>query len=64
MGMRRVQERTRAVVARFLREEAGATAIEYGVIAALMAVAILGALSSISDALTGLYEDVDAGLDS
>ena len=52
----------RRSVFRFLEEEEGATAVEYGVIAALMAVALLGAFASISDGLTGLYYNVKSGL--
>ena len=58
-----IKRRAGALITRFLREdEDGATAIEYGVIAALMAIAIVGAMASIADGLTGLYENVDAGL--
>ena len=37
---------------RFLKDETGATAIEYGLIAALIAVAIAGGASSIGDQLS------------
>lgn len=47
-----------------IRDESGATAIEYGLIAALIAVAIIGALSvlgtSLSDLFTGVADTVDA----
>lgn len=33
--------------ARFLKDESGATAIEYGLIAALIAVAVIGAASTV-----------------
>jgi len=33
--------------ARFIKDESGATAIEYGLIAALIAVAIIGAVSTL-----------------
>jgi pilus assembly protein Flp/PilA len=55
---------------RFAQDESGATAIEYGLIAALVAVAIITALTtlgtdltdtftSVSEALTGAVEDAD-----
>ena len=54
-----------AALRRFLQDdEDGATAIEYGLIAALMAVALIDAISSISEGLTGMYENVKSGLDS
>ena len=40
------------MIARFIRDEAGATAIEYGLIAALIAVAIITALTTLGTALT------------
>jgi pilus assembly protein Flp/PilA len=47
----------------FLRDESGATAIEYGLIAALVAVAIIGALSFIGTELTETFTDVGTALD-
>jgi pilus assembly protein Flp/PilA len=41
------------LVSRFIKDESGATAIEYGLIAALIAVAIITALTSVGDKLTG-----------
>jgi pilus assembly protein Flp/PilA len=39
----------------FLRDESGATAIEYGLIAALVAVAIIVALQALGSSLGDLY---------
>ena len=47
-----------------LRDEAGATAIEYGLIAALVAVAALTALDSLGDELSTTFSTVDSKLDS
>ena len=48
----------------FLRDQTGATAIEYGLIAALVAVAVIVALealgSSVSDMFTGVKNKLDA----
>lgn len=41
-----------------LRDEAGATAIEYGLIAALIAVAAIGALNSLGGELTNTFTTV------
>ena len=46
----------------FLKNESGATAIEYGLIAAGISVAILAALTSVSTALTGMFGKVSAAL--
>ena len=46
----------------FLKDEEGATAIEYGLIAALVAVAILGVLATLGDELKDLFTDVSDAL--
>jgi len=45
-------------VQRLLREESGATAIEYGLIAALIAVAAIAALSLVGTNLSGIFNTV------
>jgi pilus assembly protein Flp/PilA len=48
----------RSLITRFLKDEEGATAIEYGIIAGLVAVAIVTALSStdgLGPKLSGLF---------
>ena len=47
-----------------LRDEAGATAIEYGLIAALIAVAAIAALDSLGDELSTTFSAVESDLDS
>ncbi len=42
----------------FLKNEDGATAIEYGLIAALVGVAIIASLGVLSDALDGTFRGV------
>ncbi len=44
--------------ARFVRDESGATAIEYGLIAALIAVAAIGAMSSLGGKLKTTFNGV------
>ena len=46
----------------FIRDEDGATAIEYGLIAALIAVVIIGAVTSVGTSLEGTFNDVEAAL--
>jgi pilus assembly protein Flp/PilA len=45
-------------IIRFMREEEGATAIEYGLIASLIAVAIIGALLALRPKLIGVFQTV------
>lgn len=46
------------------RSEAGATAIEYGLIAALIAVALIGALQAVSGSLSTTFTTVSTKLDA
>ena len=46
------------VVSRFLKDESGATAIEYGLIAALIAVAIITALTTVGTNLGGTFNNI------
>ena len=45
----------KALMMKFWKDEDGATAIEYGLIAGLVAVAIIGALTALSGDLTTLF---------
>jgi len=47
---------------RFTRDESGATAIEYGLIAALIAVVIIGALSLVGTSLQSKFNEVSDSL--
>ena len=42
-----------------VRDEQGATAIEYGLIAALIAVAAITAMSALGTTLSGTFDNVD-----
>jgi pilus assembly protein Flp/PilA len=46
----------------FLKDESGATAIEYGLIAALIAVAIIGALTGLRTRLQSTFNAVATNL--
>ena len=52
----------KTLFSRFVKDEAGATAIEYGLIAALIAVAIIGALSAVGGNMGTMYNNVAAKL--
>lgn len=52
----------RTVVTRFSKSEAGATAIEYGLIAAGIAVVIIGAVALVGPKLTALFTKVAGAL--
>jgi pilus assembly protein Flp/PilA len=45
-------------VTQFLREESGATAIEYGLIAALIAVVVITAVTTVGTNLRGTFNNV------
>jgi pilus assembly protein Flp/PilA len=50
------------LVSRFIKDESGATAIEYGLIAALIAVVIITAVGLVGDSLEGAFQSVADGL--
>jgi pilus assembly protein Flp/PilA len=47
---------------RFLKDESGATAIEYGLIAAGIAVAIIATVQAVGGSLDSLFQTVDTNL--
>jgi len=52
----------RTSIARFVKDEAGATAIEYALIAAGISVAILVAVNSVGTQLTSLFNTIATDL--
>ena len=52
------------MITRFFQDESGATAIEYGLIAALVAVVIIAALIALGNALSSTFASVNAQLSS
>jgi len=48
----------------FMREEQGVTAIEYGLIAALIAVGIIVALQALGGSLDANFTEISSALDS
>ena len=51
-------------VARFVNDESGATAIEYGLIAALIAVGIIAAATVLGNSLAALFNNIAGKLDN
>jgi pilus assembly protein Flp/PilA len=51
-------------IMRFGKEEEGATAIEYGLLAALIAVVIIGSVTLVGTGLTNTFTAVSAALPS
>jgi pilus assembly protein Flp/PilA len=52
------------MIGNFLKDENGATAIEYGLIAALVAVACIVALEAMGSSLSGMFTAVKGKLDA
>jgi pilus assembly protein Flp/PilA len=46
------------LISRFVRDESGATAIEYGLIAALIAVVIITAVTAVGTALSSTFNTI------
>lgn len=53
----------RNFIKNFANDESGATAIEYGLIAALIAVAIITAVGLLGTKLTTTFESITTGMD-
>ena len=51
-------------IVRFMKDESGATAIEYGLIAALIAVAIIGAVTAVGGSVSTQFTEIGATLDA
>jgi pilus assembly protein Flp/PilA len=52
------------IFARFLKDESGATAIEYGLIAALISVALIAGATTLGDSLGNIFDDLSTELDT
>ncbi len=49
-------------ISRFIADESGATAIEYGLIAALIAVVIIGAVTAVGTSLSTTFTTVSGSI--
>ncbi|SDQ95235.1 pilus assembly protein Flp/PilA [Rhizobiales bacterium GAS191] len=52
----------KSIFSRFAKDESGATAIEYGLIAALISVVIIAMLTNIGTRLNAAFTSVNTGL--
>jgi pilus assembly protein Flp/PilA len=52
----------KSIFSRFVKDEAGATAIEYGLIAALVSVVIIGVLINVGNSLNATFNSVNTAL--
>jgi pilus assembly protein Flp/PilA len=57
-------ERSMSSFRKFVKDDSGATAIEYGLIAALVSVAIIAILSTLGDNLNATFKAVADNLNS
>ena len=55
---------TKGIWAAFLENDAGATAIEYGLIAALISVVIITAVTTVGTSLSSTFNNVSTALSS
>ncbi|HBC07886.1 MAG TPA: Flp family type IVb pilin [Rhodospirillaceae bacterium] len=53
----------KTTIIKLLKDESGATAIEYGLIAALVSVAAIGALTTMGESLETMFTTVSGKLD-
>ena len=53
-----------AFIARFMKDESGATAIEYGLIAAGIAVAIIAAVNTLGGTLNNTFTNVNGSINN
>lgn len=52
----------KSLISTFLKDESGATAIEYGLIAAGIAIAIITAVNGVGTALSGKFDTISTSL--
>lgn len=48
----------------FIHDESGATAIEYGLIAAFIGIAIIGAVAAVGTSIAGVFSSIGSTLDA
>jgi len=54
----------KSLINRFVKDESGATAIEYGLIAGLLSIVIIGALTLTGGSLTDVFTSISTQLDN
>lgn len=61
-GLGVLGESSMKTISRFISNESGATAIEYGLIAALIAVVIIGAVTAVGTSLSTTFTTVSGSI--
>ncbi len=54
----------KSLISRFAKDESGATAIEYGLIAGLLSVVIVAAVTATGTSVTGIFTNISGKLDA
>jgi pilus assembly protein Flp/PilA len=54
----------KTLIARFMKDESGATAIEYGLIAALISVAIIAGAKAVGGSLDATFDSISTDLNN
>jgi pilus assembly protein Flp/PilA len=62
--LRGMRTRTMDIIRKLIRNDKGATAIEYGLIAALIAVAAIAAMQGLGTSLQTTFNNVSSGMNS
>jgi pilus assembly protein Flp/PilA len=57
-GSRKIEMRLKSTLTNWVRDERGATAIEYGLIAALIAVVVISAVTSVGNNLSKKFSNI------
>ena len=52
------------LIKKFIREEDGASAVEYGLLVALIAVVIIGAVTALGTSISGTFKDASTAIGS
>ena len=60
--MTSTESQMKKLIVRFVKDESGVTAIEYGLIAGLISVVILVAVTAIGTSLQGLFQTIATAL--
>ena len=58
--MKNISRKSKHAFARFLKNDSGATAIEYGLLAAILAVGIITSADGIGNVVTTMWNDVSS----
>ena len=62
MHNNRIGKQMNTLFARFLKDESGATAIEYGLIAALISVGIIAGATSLGGSINGVFNKLSGNI--